>query len=349
MLQTMQNKKRIESIDLAKGIGILLVILGHLNVDGQYSRYVIFAFHMPLFFALSGVFAAGRAASFSAAVKKSVRTVYIPFLFMATGDFILRLVSELHKGNGLADSIRHYGKLLIGLELPFYNRALWFLFALFAIKILFLLTGLIKKATARNALIAVLTAGAFVFVLLRSYLDLPENLIYIMAIPGFAYFAMGYFLRERICRLEEEVKRSKVHLVLFVPAVIVLCGAAYFNGMVDMTVYNYSNPALYIVAAFAGCYAMMVFCAYLANSRLLRIKKVLLFYGKNSLVVLMTHYLFARKLYPPVYRHFGWDEVLYHPLNELFLLAVTALLMIPIIAVFNRLLYFVIGKKRQQR
>ena len=48
------NNKRIEWLDIAKGIGILLVILGHcLNIN-QRSFHLIFTFHMPLFFLLSG-------------------------------------------------------------------------------------------------------------------------------------------------------------------------------------------------------------------------------------------------------------------------------------------------------
>ena len=44
---------RIEWIDIAKGIGIILVIAGHCFYLG-YS-YPLYAFHMSLFFLLSGL------------------------------------------------------------------------------------------------------------------------------------------------------------------------------------------------------------------------------------------------------------------------------------------------------
>ena len=50
--------KRVEYIDIAKGIGILLVVMGH-NDFGLVSPFfykIIYAFHMPLFFFLSGMF-----------------------------------------------------------------------------------------------------------------------------------------------------------------------------------------------------------------------------------------------------------------------------------------------------
>lgn len=41
-------------VDIAKGIGIILVFLGHFNIPDTL-RAEIYTFHMPLFFFLSGV------------------------------------------------------------------------------------------------------------------------------------------------------------------------------------------------------------------------------------------------------------------------------------------------------
>ncbi|WP_270224197.1 acyltransferase family protein [Lactiplantibacillus pentosus] len=48
--------KRIEWIDIAKGIAILAVVVGHTlgPYNGQLFGSLIFAFHMPIFFMLSG-------------------------------------------------------------------------------------------------------------------------------------------------------------------------------------------------------------------------------------------------------------------------------------------------------
>lgn len=45
---------RIESLDILKGIGIILVVVGHMIGNQLYIRPWIYAFHMPLFFMLSG-------------------------------------------------------------------------------------------------------------------------------------------------------------------------------------------------------------------------------------------------------------------------------------------------------
>ena len=60
---TMSGSKRVEWIDVAKGVGIVLVSFGHLrNGDGESVWLpaldapidAIYLFHMPLFFLLGG-------------------------------------------------------------------------------------------------------------------------------------------------------------------------------------------------------------------------------------------------------------------------------------------------------
>ena len=55
------GKKRYTEVDIARGVGILFVVLGHAIKQTQVSAgwirvltYIIYSFHMPLFFCLSG-------------------------------------------------------------------------------------------------------------------------------------------------------------------------------------------------------------------------------------------------------------------------------------------------------
>lgn len=45
---------RLTWVDIAKGLAIILVIIGHTAPFGSIARNTIFSFHMPLFFLLSG-------------------------------------------------------------------------------------------------------------------------------------------------------------------------------------------------------------------------------------------------------------------------------------------------------
>src|SRR5512140_3521698 len=74
--------KRIEYIDIARGIGILLVVLGH-NDFAAFSPFfhqVIYSFHIPLFFFLSGYFI-NTAISFFEYSRRRFHAVLKPYLF----------------------------------------------------------------------------------------------------------------------------------------------------------------------------------------------------------------------------------------------------------------------------
>ena len=74
------NMSRIQSIDNAKGIGIILVVIGH-SVDVFSAIGVsISSFHMPLFFILSGFLFNENNNSLKDFVYKRTRQLLIPFV-----------------------------------------------------------------------------------------------------------------------------------------------------------------------------------------------------------------------------------------------------------------------------
>lgn len=48
------QKERDNTVDILKGIAILLVVIGHFSPVQQVENF-IYSFHMPLFFFLSGI------------------------------------------------------------------------------------------------------------------------------------------------------------------------------------------------------------------------------------------------------------------------------------------------------
>ena len=73
----LKKKERIEWIDVARGIAILLVILGHSLEMGIMVRMCIYSFHVPLFFVLSGFFY--KYGAFLPFLWKNVRQILIPY------------------------------------------------------------------------------------------------------------------------------------------------------------------------------------------------------------------------------------------------------------------------------
>lgn len=77
--------KRDDAIDIAKAIGILLMILGHCHGIPWILRNFIFSFHMPLFFIFSGFFYK-TPQNMNEMVKKKCETFGCPLSFYLFGD-----------------------------------------------------------------------------------------------------------------------------------------------------------------------------------------------------------------------------------------------------------------------
>lgn len=88
------NQKRLEWVDIAKGIGIILVVLGHCVPYGGTTFNLIFTFHMPLFFILSGYCYVQR--GIRTTFDKKLKSLLVPFAKY----FLLGLVITLIILNG---------------------------------------------------------------------------------------------------------------------------------------------------------------------------------------------------------------------------------------------------------
>lgn len=68
-----------DSVSIAKGIGIMLMVLGHSGFY-QYGTALLGMFHMPLFFFISGYcFNLRHLDNWSGYAIKRIRKLYIPF------------------------------------------------------------------------------------------------------------------------------------------------------------------------------------------------------------------------------------------------------------------------------
>lgn len=74
-------KERLDWLDIAKGIAILLVIVGHTVSNPSPIRQIIFSFHMPLFFVLAGY--TFRAKPWVEMLKSSCTRLLVPYFLVA--------------------------------------------------------------------------------------------------------------------------------------------------------------------------------------------------------------------------------------------------------------------------
>ena len=98
----MVDSNRIVSFDILKGGGILLVILGHIQIP-YMLKTVIYSFHMPLFFFVSGCFF--RPISLREFFAKKTRQLLIPWAFFAFLLFAYLFVLKLNETHNWAKAI----------------------------------------------------------------------------------------------------------------------------------------------------------------------------------------------------------------------------------------------------
>ena len=143
------EKQRIEWLDFLKGIGIILVIVGHSFRDkmlmdsfiADFIYSIIYVFHMPLFFFLSGI-TLNTDIEFKIFLKKRVKGLLIPLISFSVFQIV---VCEWLYGCVIAknQSVAFVKDRIIGIlvqgdgENIAYASELWFLSCLFIAEILY--------------------------------------------------------------------------------------------------------------------------------------------------------------------------------------------------------------------
>ncbi len=170
-------KDRACEIDVMKGIGILLVILGHCMPDfpinilaertsAELQRF-IYTFHMPMFFFCSGFVMNFAPPSIPKYLKTRTTRLVVPYLTFSFVSVGLRVV--------FSSFTRSNVDIVEALEgIFFYGKFFWFVYALFFVMLLILL---LKKSNI--ALLAVSAIGVF---------------FYYKNVTLFCLFNIGYFM-----------------------------------------------------------------------------------------------------------------------------------------------------------
>ncbi|MCR5268545.1 MAG: acyltransferase family protein [Lachnospiraceae bacterium] len=289
-------QKRLTYFDMAKGIGIFLVLLGHLQGDWFFSLspYIlplctwIFSFHMPLFFVMGGMLIRYRndtEKDFSILLRRRFRGVMIPYFWFSLFYFSV-VVYALCKGSIKADTF--FEQLWYVLSMHGMN-VLWFLPALFAGEMLFLWIRKRFSAKITAILVTALTTLAGVAndamghissdaVLIKRLQELALTLLrpfWVCAFVAVGYFVYGFF-KER-----EKISLPELLAGLFLMAVNIFVHP--FNGGVDFRSLVFHNIGLYCIAALAGSLGLILICKNLPPVR------PVLFFGMNSLIVMVVH------------------------------------------------------------
>ena len=157
------TKKRIELIDISKGIGIILVIMGH-TIALRYSQW-LYTFHLPLFFLLSGlVYNANKYNRYTVLLRQKSNQILWPWLkFFIVGLAVCLLIPEWRNALSLHQiAIELYTANTNNVQ----NSSIWYLVCLFVTFILlFLVHWLFRSISKRTTAIVLIVVGVLLVLL----------------------------------------------------------------------------------------------------------------------------------------------------------------------------------------
>lgn len=289
--------RRYEYIDIAKGIGILLVVWAHILITGTSHR-VIYAFHMPLFFLVSGMlFRRDKYKNFIDFLRRRAKRLLVPFFIYSIITWIIWVLFRLIRH----DAVVSYWDPLLQTVIAkgsgaymVHNSALWFIPCLFATEIMYFAFSKLNDV-AKFAISA--GCATLSFVLGHYFSDswwflLPWN--FDAAMIAVLFYCIGNIFSSRISSskiIEYSKEHVKIMLCILAVCSIVLYWSAMEYGECSMGSSSYQcNGLIFVVRAIIGCTACLIlsiFIGFISSKNL--VKKYLMREGKCSLDIMSIH------------------------------------------------------------
>jgi len=342
------NHNRLQEFDIAKGLAIVLMIIGHCNHFFTYDSRVltiIYGFHMPLFLFLSGVtlrISEDRrpgATGIGGMIQKKFHSLIVPY-------FIVGFISILLANP--KDVAASVSVLLIGQAANTdmnFNLPLWFLPMLFCSIVLFWASRRCVRNRKLHILVSLLlsAAGGW-FVVRRTAFPWSIEL----ALFSQMFLCAGFETSPVICRIFERPLRGKKLLLCLcalaaIPAIYL--PSVVYNQRVDMNARLINHPALFILNAVLGIAFMLALVHMIRHAPVLN--RAGTFLGTRTMALLCWHIPCANLFYghvvsrlPEALQRLVWGSQ-GKPLALLMLL----LFVVPV----SLILHAVVFSKKQQR
>ena len=281
-------KNRINYIDIARGISIILMILGHVIGPG-WKRNIIFSFHMPLFVIVSGYFFK-ETENTKIFIKKNILKLVIPYLLiifvtnisimiLQKTSFISMLIDTLKT---IIFSYSYKGEFLKNINVTPIG-VLWFMPTLLCSKIIFHILFKIKKLHKNILLLGItsffISATGYYLGIKKIWLPFSFDISLIFII----FMYVGYILNKY--NLLNKIFNNNAMAVLIV--IIWLIGVNLGN--IELAVRHYPLGILSFITAILGTISIFKL-SELIDKYLKRINTILAWYGKNSMYILCFHH-----------------------------------------------------------
>ncbi|QVY65844.1 acyltransferase family protein [Polaribacter sp. Q13] len=266
-------------IDIVKGIGIILVVLGH--ITGGYSQNLIFLVHMPLFFFISGYLFKSQCIK-DYFLKKTI-SLLLPYF-----TFLVILYPFEYPYSVDTNIFKYILKPIYGGQL--LNNGLiafWFITCLFLTQQVFnLLVHKINSKKLLALIVFLFYITSYINSEIYSVFKLPWNAnVVLAAIP---FFYTGYLFK---------LKKYSINLIVILVLNIISAYIIYYQTPIayDMKTANYGIPIISFILSTASILFIIFIAKKLQHINF--ISKKLKYIGRKSMIIMFLHqpiYIFLK-------------------------------------------------------
>lgn len=290
--------KREQWLDVAKMVGILLVVYGHSSAGGPQSITYIYWFHMPLFFMISGYLfkPVNTFSELKFYIKKLAFRLLVPYctylvlfsmynLFLRAQEGPIHLTTLVNEGISLLIG----GRFITGIHGVF-----WYVTCLFITQILFAITCLYCK---KNLTRFVVVISCYLFAHFETInlvpligkstfkdIVIPWNMD--VAFLAIFFLGFGYFTKKFISAIP-----NYLGMLSIIGSIIFMC--LYHISKLDyhlsLKYLRYDHLFLDAIIPITMCIAVLYLCQIIAKVQLIKPCTIC---GKESVTIMYIH-LFA--------------------------------------------------------
>lgn len=220
------SKKRIYYLDIVRGICIIYMILGHIGFQNKYFDHYIHAFHMPMFFLISGILFNNNAKlGIFAYIKKMLKKVIVPYFIWA---FIFLIIDN-------KTSLGRFFGIRNGLRCIFTNNnvylpiggALWFLTSFFFCNIIFYI---LRKNIRDNKIFGIVISIAMIIgISLSKYFDINLWWSLNSSLVGLGIYYIGYLIKSKNILEKLYINNIVIIIIMFIFNSFLIISTSYVN------------------------------------------------------------------------------------------------------------------------
>lgn len=278
------GKTREDWIDILRAVGILFMVMGHVEFGGVFDRY-IHTFHMPVFFLISGyLYSSKKEIGLGKLLLSKVKRLLLPYVVYAIINYlfwlVLKIDTEVNPVEPLIRLVTYNTR-----KLPIAG-ALWFLTALFFAEVIYIILDRLIKISLVRTIVVFLISIAFSFEMNMTTFRLPLTI-------DIAFVCIGFYELGRLFKKAAEkysLKEAKSVIVIPVGAGLLLVNAvlAFVNEYVNIKSGWFGIVPLFWFNAVLGSGAYYCFSIWFSNvsKETNIIKKFLIGIGKGSIIYL---------------------------------------------------------------